>query len=249
MRRTALMFALAGMVGALVATPIAVYATHVFTDVSDSAFYSNSVTWMKDNGITVGCNPPANTKYCPNDNLTRGEMAGLMKRLSENKIVDTATAVNATNATNATNADNATNAGKVDGFSANQLLRVAFGSTTNAPNSNGNVVPGTIIAPKAGWLILSASIDGLGNALDLYNCSLTVDGGTVAGTIRSSVVNNAGPTHTANSRENCSTTGVQQVTAGTHNFALKITLRQTVNFGPASGWALFVPFDGEGNKP
>ena len=28
MRRTALMFALAGMVGALVATPIAVYATH-----------------------------------------------------------------------------------------------------------------------------------------------------------------------------------------------------------------------------
>jgi hypothetical protein len=36
MRRTALMFALAGMVGALVATPIAVYATHQFTDVSDA---------------------------------------------------------------------------------------------------------------------------------------------------------------------------------------------------------------------
>ena len=129
MRRTALMFALAGMVGGLVATPIAVYATHVFTDVSDSAFYSNSVTWMKDNGITVGCNPPANTKYCPNDNLTRGEMAVLMKRLSENEIVDAATAVNA---------------GKVDGFSANQLLRDAFGSTTNAPDSNGNVVPGYV---------------------------------------------------------------------------------------------------------
>ena len=107
MRRTALMFALAGMVGALVATPIAVYATHVFTDVSDSAFYSNSVTWMKDNGITVGCNPPSNTKYCPNDNLTRGEMAVLLKRLSENKIVDAATAVSATNATHADNATNA----------------------------------------------------------------------------------------------------------------------------------------------
>ena len=70
MRRTALMFALAGMVGALVATPIAVYATHQFNDVSDSAFYSNSVTWMKDNGITVGCNPPSNSKYCPNDDVT-----------------------------------------------------------------------------------------------------------------------------------------------------------------------------------
>ncbi len=54
MRRTALMFALAGMVGALVATPIAVYATHQFTDVSDSAFFSNSVTWMKDKGSPSG---------------------------------------------------------------------------------------------------------------------------------------------------------------------------------------------------
>ncbi len=36
MRRTALMFALAGMVGALVATPIAVYASHRFTDVPGS---------------------------------------------------------------------------------------------------------------------------------------------------------------------------------------------------------------------
>ena len=63
MRRTAIMFILAGMVGALVATPIAVYATHQFSDVSDSAFFSNSVTWMKDNGITVGCTrrPTPNT--------------------------------------------------------------------------------------------------------------------------------------------------------------------------------------------
>ena len=107
MRRTALMFALAGMVGALVATPIAVYATHQFSDVSDSAFFSNSVTWMKDNGITVGCNPPSNTKYCPNDNVSRGEMAVFLKRLSEKKVVDAVTAVNATNAVNADNADNA----------------------------------------------------------------------------------------------------------------------------------------------
>ena len=93
MRRTAIMFILAGMVGALVATPIAVYATHQFSDVSDSAFFSNSVTWMKDNGITVGCNPPANTQYCPNDNVSRGEMAVFLKRLSEKKVVDAATAV------------------------------------------------------------------------------------------------------------------------------------------------------------
>ncbi len=202
---------------------------------------------MKDNGITVGCNPPANTKYCPNDNLTRGEMAVLMKRLSENKIVDAATAVNADNATNATNA---TNAGKVDGFSANQLLRVASGSTEDAPDDNGFAVSATITAPKAGWLILSGSINGSGATDDIYECSLKVDLVTVAGSFRTSVVDSAGfPTHTDNSSENCSTTGVQQVTAGTHTFALAIRDRHTVNFSSASVWALFVPFDGEGNKP
>ena len=61
----------------------------------------------------------------------------------------------------------------------------------DAPDSNGNVVPGTITAPKAGWLILS----------------------------------------------------------GTHTFALTIGSQAAVVFDDASVWALFVPFDGEGNKP
>ena len=43
MRRTALVVTLAALVGALVAVPIAVYATHVFSDVSDSAFFSNPI--------------------------------------------------------------------------------------------------------------------------------------------------------------------------------------------------------------
>ncbi len=39
-----------------------------------------------------------------------------------------------------------------------------------------------------GWLILSGRIDGRGITIDGYRCELTVDGGTVAGTIRRSVV-------------------------------------------------------------
>jgi hypothetical protein len=74
-------------------------------------------------------------------------MGAFLRRLSEKKVVDAATAVNA---------------GKVDGFSANQLLPVAFGSTGNAPDSDGSAVLTTIIAPQAGWLILSGSIDVTG---------------------------------------------------------------------------------------
>ena len=95
MRKTAL---LAVLIATVMVVPIAAYAIHSFTDVSDSAFFHNSVAWMKDNAITSGCNPPANTQYCPNDNVSRGEMAVFLKRLAEKKVVDAATAVTATNA-------------------------------------------------------------------------------------------------------------------------------------------------------
>ena len=96
MRKTAL---LAVLIATVMVVPIAAFAIHSFTDVPDGAFFHNSVAWMKDNGITVGCNPPTNSQYCPNDNVSRGEMAVFLKRLSENKVVDAATAVNADNAT------------------------------------------------------------------------------------------------------------------------------------------------------
>ena len=111
------------------------------------------------------------------------------------------------------------------------------------------MVSATITAPKAGWLILSGSIDAFGSTIDLYECRLTVDNGLVAGTKRLSLVNTEFGDHTANTNENCSTTGVQQVTAGTHIFALAIRNRSTVDFRGASVWALFVPFDGDGNTP
>ena len=134
-------------------------------------------------------------------------------------------------------------------MSANQLLRVAFGSTNDAPNDNGFMVSATITAPQAGWLVLSGSVDGHGVINDNYRCHLVVDLVQVAGTFRSSVVDTAGASHTNNTEGNCSTTGVQQVTAGTHKVALTIRDRDTVDFRNASVWALFVPFDGEGNKP
>jgi len=73
-----------------VAAPLAVYAGHQFTDVPDGHIFHTGISWMKDNNITVGCNPPANTQFCPDDNVTRGQMATFMKRLAENKVVNAA---------------------------------------------------------------------------------------------------------------------------------------------------------------
>jgi hypothetical protein len=88
MRRSALVVIL--VVGTLL-VPLAVFASHQFTDVPDSHTFHNAIDWMKDNNITVGCNPPTNNRYCPDDNVTRGQMAAFMKRLAENQVVDAAT--------------------------------------------------------------------------------------------------------------------------------------------------------------
>ncbi len=77
MRRTALMFVLAGLVGALVATPVAVYASHQFGDVPDSNPFHDDISWLADAGVTLGC---GGTNYCPKDNVTREQMAAFLHR-------------------------------------------------------------------------------------------------------------------------------------------------------------------------
>ncbi len=76
---------------AVVLAPVAVAASHQFTDVSDSNIFHSDIAWLADNGITKGCNPPSNDQFCPDDNVTREQMAAFMKRLATGQIVDTST--------------------------------------------------------------------------------------------------------------------------------------------------------------
>ncbi len=50
-----------------------------FTDVGDSVF-GTDIAWMAAVGITKGCNPPANTRFCPDAPVTRGQMAAFLTR-------------------------------------------------------------------------------------------------------------------------------------------------------------------------
>jgi hypothetical protein len=71
---------------AAIIAPVAAFATGGFNDVQDSDFFADAVGWMKDNGVTVGCNPPDNTRYCPDDFVTRGQMAVFMQRLDTEEV-------------------------------------------------------------------------------------------------------------------------------------------------------------------
>jgi S-layer homology domain len=50
-----------------------------FTDDTNSTF-ENDINRLAASGITLGCNPPANTRFCPRQNITRGEMAAMLSR-------------------------------------------------------------------------------------------------------------------------------------------------------------------------
>jgi hypothetical protein len=48
-------------------------------DIGGSIFY-DSIAYIWQEGITKGCNPPTNDLFCPNGNVTRGQMAAFLTR-------------------------------------------------------------------------------------------------------------------------------------------------------------------------
>jgi Leucine-rich repeat (LRR) protein len=53
--------------------------TDHFVD-DNTSIFEPGINKVADARITLGCNPPANTNFCPNDNVTRGQMAGFIIR-------------------------------------------------------------------------------------------------------------------------------------------------------------------------
>jgi hypothetical protein len=54
----------------------------VFVD-DDGSLFEEDIDRLATAGVTRGCNPPINDRFCPNDNLTRGEMAAFLARALE----------------------------------------------------------------------------------------------------------------------------------------------------------------------
>ena len=50
----------------------------------DSSIFENDIDRLATVGITKGCNPPANTKYCPQRLLSRAEMSSFLARALKN---------------------------------------------------------------------------------------------------------------------------------------------------------------------
>ena len=53
-----------------------------FVDDDDSIFEAD-IEWLAAQGITLGCNPPLNDRFCPDEFVTRGQMAAFLRRALE----------------------------------------------------------------------------------------------------------------------------------------------------------------------
>ncbi|MDJ0663470.1 MAG: S-layer homology domain-containing protein [Acidimicrobiia bacterium] len=51
-----------------------------FIDIAASAFITD-IVWLEAEDVTKGCNPPHNTRFCPESTVTRGEMAAFLVRV------------------------------------------------------------------------------------------------------------------------------------------------------------------------
>jgi len=92
--------------------PVAAIGAGGFDDVSDNNVFKADIEWLASVGVTKGCNPPANTKYCPDSFVTRGQMAAFMHRLSTDRVVDAGT-VGGLTATDLTGGSGTPQIGKV----------------------------------------------------------------------------------------------------------------------------------------
>jgi 5'-nucleotidase len=55
-------------------------ATDHFSD-DDGSIFEDAINAIADVGITLGCNPPTNDNFCPDDTVTRGQMASFLVRV------------------------------------------------------------------------------------------------------------------------------------------------------------------------
>jgi hypothetical protein len=137
------------LLAGLMLVPGVAGASHTFEDVDDDNVFHDDIDWLAAAGVTKGCNPPANDKFCPGSNVTREQMAAFMHRLATGRVVDAATAVTASNANDAD---------KLDGMDSSEFVHK--GETSAGGRLDIPASAFTAARPdRTGWR--NYSIDGI----------------------------------------------------------------------------------------
>ncbi len=147
---------------------MAALAGSVFNDVDDATTHIDGITFMKNTGVSVGCD--ANNNYCPDDPVSRAQMATLMYRLSGN---DPATPPSV-------------NAATLGGFSADDFAKTGAGSPSDADTLDG--LDSTDFLAATGKAADADLLDGMDSTDFLGATAQATDSDSVDGLDASSLV-------------------------------------------------------------
>jgi hypothetical protein len=226
---------LIGLVLALTIPAGVVLASHRFSDVPTGSSIHDDVEAIADAGVTTGC---GGGLYCPNDNVTRGQMAQFMNRLGA--LDGQAPSVNAD---------------RVDGKHASALIRVASWQAINitaipATNMLFQYGPDLVItAPAAGFVTVNIGF-AVNNASCTIACAVVGRVRHVEGGVTSPIT--YASASTIDAFDSASVHRVFEVSAGINTFQL-LLLRSnggdgTVNGRSGSGTAMYSPFGSTGGS-
>lgn len=179
MTRTARRLAVAVVTVGLLSVPLAAAANHVFGDVDHGYTHAPGIEYVADTGITAGCGDGSD--YCPNDAVTRGQMATFLHRSSGN----------AGGIAPSVNAAELGGEGPSAYTTTVHPATIAGGSLTTNTSSGTAALTGTIAALPAGEYVLSGQVHAQGGASSRLVCRTLVGGTQVARAI-STVGSNAG---------------------------------------------------------
>jgi hypothetical protein len=121
--------------------PLSLLAANPFTDLNPGSVHNDNIEAIYNAGLTKGCDP--DREYCPNDNVTREQMASFLARLgglgSNPPVANARTAQSADTATSAASAQRAENAAQLGGQPAS-----AYVQANSSPTFADLAVTGTI---------------------------------------------------------------------------------------------------------
>ena len=217
-----------------------VLASHLYNDVPTGYPFHGDIDALTASGVTTGCStsPPL---YCPEQFVTRGQMAAFLTRLG---------ALSPGSAPKV-------NAAELEGFAANELLRAAGASGTATPVAIASTAPTfqdtisfTVEAPVAGFVLVTGSVTAQNTAITcaLATCGVQarlrhVEADATSPAVTVSVHGTLAPTQTA------SATQAFAVDAGTQTFVLQVaraSAAQAPTYQSPQMTGLFVPFGSEG---
>ncbi len=145
------------------------------------------------------------------------------------------------------------NADKVDGYSADQLVRVASvtGDSPLRDGTTGTVATTRINAPASGFLVIDAGSDFSSFNGDAFvDCFVEVDNTVAPGSERRIDLNGVS---NVNQQEDCSTNTVVPVSSGNHTVELVsgelVSGADGIQYVDTALSAIFVPFGGSGTQP